>query len=111
MDTQLFFRDPFPIVNPLNLLNQGFDRNTRVTVFVTNLVLAQGENASSVTINIIDANHQSYDLAAEDVRTVPNLTFAQIVFRLPNNLAAGACTLRVSARGQVSNPGVIRIKS
>ena len=111
MDTQLFFRDPFPIVNPLNLLNQGFDRNTRVTVFVTNLVLAQGENASSVTINIIDANHQSYDLAAEDVRTVSNLTFAQIVFRLPNNLAAGACTLRVSARGQVSNPGVIRIKS
>lgn len=111
VDTQLFFRDPFPIVNPANLLNQGSDRNTRATVFVTNLVLAQGENASSVTINIIDANKQSYDVAAEDVRTVPNFTFAQVVFRLPNNLAAGSATVRVSARGQVSNPGVIRIKS
>jgi beta-glucanase (GH16 family) len=111
LDTQLFFRDPFPIVNPANLLNQGFDRNTRVTVFVANLLLAQGETASSVTVNLVDANNQSFDLAAEDVRTVPNLTFAQVIFRLPDNLAAGSCAITVKAHGLPSNTGKIRIRN
>ena len=111
LDTQLFFRDPFPIVNPANFLNQGFDRNTRVTVFVTNLQLAQGETASSVTINVIDSNNQSYDIPAEDVRPVPNLTFAQVIFRLPNSLASGTCSISVKAHGQISNPGKIRVRT
>jgi beta-glucanase (GH16 family) len=110
LDTQLFFRDPFPIVNPANFLNQGFDRNTRVTVFVTNLQLAQGETASAVTINLIDSNNQSSDIPAEDVRPVQNVPFAQVIFRLPNSLPSGACSISVSAHSQISNSGKIRIR-
>lgn len=111
LDTQLFVRDPFPIVNPANLLNQGFDRNTRVTVFVTNLQLAQGETASAVTISLVDSNNQGFALTAEDVRNVPNRTFSQVVFRLPNSLAVGRSTIRVNVHGQFSNAGTLRIRS
>lgn len=110
LDTQLFLSDPFPVVNPQNLLNHAFDPNTRVTIFVTNLVLTQGETASSVIVNIIDANNQSFDIVAEDVRNVPNQSFAQVIFRLPSNVSAGTCSLTVKAHGQVSNSATIRIR-
>jgi beta-glucanase (GH16 family) len=111
LDTQLFLRDPFPIENPQNLLNSAFDRNTRVTIFVSNLVLAQGEPASSVTVNIVDATNQTFDIAAEDVRDVANQAFAQVIFRLPNNVSVGTCSLAVKAHGQTSNLGTIRIRN
>lgn len=111
LDTQLFLRDPFPVVNPQNLLNSAFDRNTRVTIFVSNLVLAQGEPASSVTVNIVDATNQTFDIEAEDVRDVANQPFAQVIFRLPNNMSVGTCSLAVKAHGQISNLATIRIRN
>jgi len=108
LDSELFLRDPFPIVNSANLLNQGPDRNTRAIIFITNLQLAQGENSSSVVVNLIDSSSQSYDIAAEDVRPVPN--FTQVVFRLPENLPAGTCAVKVKAHGQTSSAGTIRIR-
>ena len=33
LDSVLLTRDPFPVINN-NLLNQGLDRNTRVTIFI-----------------------------------------------------------------------------
>lgn len=110
LDSVLFVRDPFQVVNGADLLNLGVDRNTRVIVFVTNLQLAQGETSSSVVVNLIDSNNQSYDVAAEDVRLVPNFDFTQVIFRLPNNLPAGTCTIVIKAPGQVSNAGTIRIR-
>ncbi|MEA2204993.1 MAG: hypothetical protein QOE77_1769 [Blastocatellia bacterium] len=109
LDSLLFLRDPFPVVNAANLLNSAIDRNTRVILFVANLQLLQGETSSSVIVNLIDSNNQSYDLSAEDVRTVPDFTFTQVTFRLPNNLAAGTCTIRVRAHGQITNAGTIKI--
>lgn len=111
VDSALFFRDPFSVINWANLTNLGLDRNTRVLVFVTNLQLAQGETPSSVIVNLFDANSQSYDIAAEDVRSVPNFNFMQVIFRLPDNLAPGICTVKVKAHGQISNLGSLRIKN
>jgi hypothetical protein len=110
VDSLLFLRDPFPIVNITNSINQGTDKNTRVMIFVTNLQLSQGETSSSVVVNLIDSNNKSEDVAAEDVRPVPNLAFAQVIFRLPDTLAAGTCTVRVRAHGQVSNSRTVRIR-
>ena len=93
LDSALFLRDPFPVVNAADLLNQGSDKNTRVIVFVTNLQLNAGETSSSVIVNLIDSNNQSYDIPAEDVRPVPDSNFTQVVFRLPNSLPAGTGTL------------------
>ena len=110
VDSVLFLRDPFPVVNPANQFGNS-DKNTRVMIFVTNLQLVQGETASAVVVNLIDQNNQSYDITAEDVRTVPNFGFTQVTFRLPNNLPDGTCVLKVKAHGQSSNIGTIRIKN
>lgn len=111
LDSILFLRDPFPVINGSNLLNQGTDRNTRIIVFVSNLQLAQGESSPSVIVILIGSNNQSYDIAAEDVQAVPNFNLTQITFRLPNNLPVGTYTIKVKARGQTSNSGTIRIRN
>ena len=108
-DSMLFLRDPFHVQSVADWLDLGPDRNTRVLVFVANLKLNQGETASAVVVNLVDSNNQSYDVAAESVRLVPNFDFAQVTFRLPDNLSAGACMVTVKAHGQVSNAGTIRI--
>ena len=109
LDSILFLRDPFSVINAANLLNQGSDKNTRVIIFVTNLQLTQGETSSSVVVNLIGSNNESYELVAEDVRLVPDSSFTQVVFRLPNNLAPGTCLIKVKAHSQESNSGAIRI--
>jgi hypothetical protein len=110
LDSVLFIRDPLPVVNAADLLNTGSDKNTRVILFVTNLQLLPGETSSAVVVNLIDVNNQAYDVPAEDVRPVPDSNFTQVIFRLPNNLPAGTCTLKISAHGQFSNAGTIRIR-
>jgi hypothetical protein len=110
LDSILFLRDPFPVVNVANLLNPGFDRNTRLIILVTNLELLPGETSSAVVVNLVDSNNQSYTFAAEDLRVVPNFNFSQVTFRLPDNLPPGVCTVKVTAHNQVSNVARIRIR-
>jgi hypothetical protein len=109
LDSILLLRDPFRVLSVAEWFNPGPDRNTRVIIFVANLRLNQGETSSSVVLNLIGSNNQSYDVAAEDMRLVPNSDFAQVTFRLPDNLSAGACTVKVKAHGQFSNSAIIRI--
>lgn len=109
LDSMILVRDPFPVINAANLLNPGPDRNTRVAVFVSNFQPVAGEPPSSVVINLIGSNNLSYDIPAESVTPVPNFGFTQIVFRLPDSLSPGTCTVTVKAHGQVSNSGTIRI--
>jgi Calx-beta domain-containing protein len=109
LDSVLLTRDPFQVVNAANVMNVGADRNTRVILFVTNLQLAQGETASAVVVNLVDANNHSYEVTAEDVRPVPNFPFTEVVFRLPDNLPVGTCTVSVKAHGQIGSAGTIRI--
>ena len=111
IDAMLQVRDPFQVLNPNNLLNPVSDPNTRVVIFVQNLQLLSGEQSSVVVVNLIDSNNVTYNIPAEDVRVVPTFGFAQVTFRLPNNLAVGSCSISVSAHGQLSNGGTIRIKA
>lgn len=110
LDSVLFLRDPFPVINQADVLNLGSDRNTRVILVVTNLQLAPGETSSSVVVNLIDGNNQSYDIPAEDVRPIVNSNFTQVIFRLPDNLPAGTCIIKMKAHGQLSNAGTLRIR-
>jgi hypothetical protein len=110
-DSMLMLRDPFPVVNPLNLLfGQQTDRNTRVVVFVTNLQLAPNDVASAVRVGLTASNGQSYDLEAQDVRMTPVSNISQVTFRLPDNLAPGVCAIKIKAHNQESNQGNIRIQ-
>jgi len=110
LDSTVFARDPFSIVNGTDMFNSSSDRNTRVAVFVKNLQLAQGESASSVVVNLIDDNNQDLDVPAETVRPVANTDFVQVIFRLPNTLTFGPCIIRIKFHGQMSNAGTMRIR-
>jgi hypothetical protein len=106
----LLLRDPFDVTNTSEWLNAGADRNTRLILFAGNLTLAQGETASTVVVRLVDSAKQVFEVPAEDVRTVPNQTFAQITFRLPDNIASGTCVVTIRAHGQSSNSGSINIR-
>jgi hypothetical protein len=108
-ESLLFVRDPFHVLSIADWFNLGPDRNTRVTIFAVNLTLNAGETASAVTVNLVDANNQSRDIAAEDVKPVPNSSFTQVTFRLPDNLPAGTCVVAIKAHNQTTNTGRIRI--
>ncbi|MFL6227644.1 MAG: hypothetical protein ACJ741_02565 [Pyrinomonadaceae bacterium] len=110
LDATLFLRDPFTIVSPANLSNQGFDRNTRVMIFVSNLQLAQGEASSNVHVILTDNHGQTFDLNAEDVHPVPNFNFTQVVFRIPETVWPDICTVRVRFHNVNSNSASLRIR-
>jgi len=110
-DSVLRTTDPFLVVNPANVLKNPNDPNTRVVIFVLNLELYVGETPAAVTINLTDANGGVHNLPAEDVQWIPGgLGFAQVTFRLPNNLPPGTCQVKLVAHNLTSNLGAIRIK-
>jgi hypothetical protein len=111
LDSLSLLRDPFSVVNPDNWLNSGPDRNTRILLFVKNLQLGPGETSAAVVVRLVDSNNQSYDLTAEDVRSVTGVDFTQLTFRLPNALPIGKCIVEVLAHGQSSNSGTFRIRN
>ena len=109
LDSLWFVRDPFTIPSLVDHFDPGADHNRRVMLFAANLTLNQGDTATAVTITLLDGNGQTFTVSAEDVRTLPNTSFSQVVFRLPDNLAAGICQVTISLHGQISNTGAIRI--
>lgn len=108
-ESLLFTRDPFPVKSIVNWFNLPAGQNTLVMIFAQNLRLNQGETASAVVVNLVDGNNQTFDVPATDVRAIPNVAFAQVLFRLPNTLAPGTCKVTIKAHGQSSNMGTIRI--
>ena len=108
VDSLLFVRDPFTVLNRAPWWNLGPDPNTKVLVFLRNLQLNQGETASAVEINLVSGSFTA-TIAAEDVRSLPNTDLTQVTFRLPDNLPAGVCVVSVKVHLQSSNTGTIFI--
>lgn len=109
LETWLSLRDPFKVQRSSTWVNLGADLNARIMLFAANLTLNQGETAAAVTVTLVDGNGQTFNVPAEDVRAVPDTSFSQVVFRLPDNLAAGVCSVTINVQGQTSNTGTIRI--
>jgi hypothetical protein len=80
-------------------------------ILVTNLQLLPGELPSAVVVNLVASNGQSQNLPAETVSPITSLGLTQVIFRLPGNLPVGVCTIKVTAHGQTTNTGTIRIRS
>lgn len=110
LESPLLIRDPFSIHRIETWLPLIADQNTRVMLFVANLTPNAGENPSAVVVNLTDANNQRFDVPAEDVRVVRGFQFFQVTFRLPDNIAAGRCSITIKANGLFSNTGTFRIK-
>jgi Calx-beta domain-containing protein len=109
VESLLFTRDPFRVKSIAGWFNLGTDQNTRVLIFAQNLRLNQGESASDVIVNLVDANNQNFDVPAVDVHAVANTDLMQVLFKLPDGLASGTCKVTIKAHGQSSNMGTIRI--
>lgn len=108
-ESLLFTRDAFRVKSIADWFNLPPGQNTLVMIFAQNLRLNQGETASDVIVNLVDSNNQSFDVPAADVRAVPNVDLTQVLFRLPDALAPGTCKVTITAHGQTSNMGTIRI--
>ena len=106
----LLMQDPFDILNTMDWLNAGTDHNTRLMLFATNVQLAQGETASAVTVSLTDSAKHNFDVAAEDVRTVPAVNLTQITFRIPDGIASGSASVIITYHNQASNTGTIRVR-
>ena len=109
IESLLYTRDPFRVKSIAGWLNLPPGQNTFVMIFAQNLRLNPGETSADVIVNLVDANNQTFDVPAADVRAVPNVDLTQIQFRLPDGLASGTCKVAIKAHGQSSNMGTIRI--
>lgn len=109
LESVWLMRDPFTLTTPFNLSADG---RTRLNLFVMNLDLQAGENASSVTARLEDASLKSYPLTVEFVGEVPGFDWlTQVIVRLPSDTpAAQTLFVSVSLRGQTSNKARIRMQ-
>jgi glucose/arabinose dehydrogenase len=109
LESVWLMRDPFPLIMPFNL---SVDGRTRLSLFVMNLDLLPGENASSVTARLEDASLKTYPLTVETVAKVPGFDWlTQVIVRLPNDTpTAQTLLVSVSLRGQTSNKARIRMQ-
>lgn len=102
-------RDPFPIAQTITF---SADARTRVMLFVENVGLLPGENASAMTADAEDASHNHYPLTVERVDAVPGLAeMSSIVVRLNDQMtnATGDVLVTLTLHGLTSNRARVRI--
>jgi len=109
LDSILAIRDPFPVVGIPEWMTTGTDRNTRIVLFARGLQLNPGESSAAVIVRFTGSNSQIIEVPAQDVRAVANSDLAQVIVRLPDNLAPGTCSVFIRAHTRTSNTGTIRI--
>jgi hypothetical protein len=81
-----------------------------VAFFIRNLQLNPGETPANVFLLMQNQVTGLFvQVAAEDVRAIPNSEFTQVVVRLPNNLTPGTYLMQIAAHQRGTNIGVIRI--
>src|ERR1041385_6925677 len=103
-ESACLLRDPFHVVSQYPWWAPANDQNTRVTIFVSNLAAG-----TATTINLLDSKGQGFTVAAESVLDAPRNSFAQVTFKLPENLAPGPCSITASTSGGNSNSASFRV--
>ena len=106
LDTVIFVRDPFVITNDQYF---GVDKRTRVSLFATNLVLANG---LAITAQAVDSQQVTHQLQVEFVSALPTfIGFTQIVVKLPDGIAtAGDLQVTISVRSKTSNVALAGVR-
>ena len=95
-------REPF---NTTAEIRFSSDSATRIMLFALNLQLQSTENATAVTADAEDVDHNLHQLLVEHVGPVPDQPWAtSVVMRLPSSLpATGDVLVRIRYRGVASN--------
>ncbi len=111
VDSVLFLRDPFRVVNPANMVKDPFSPNTGVIVFAENLELGFFESASAVGVILVDSTNHTFNMVAAQVTpvSISGLNVKQVNFVLPTGIASGTCVLKLVLHGHVSNSVTFRI--
>jgi hypothetical protein len=112
LDSVTMVRDPFTLLNDVNL--SSTDKRRRVSLFVWRLGLLQTDTAANVSALAEDSVGTPYPLVVESVSpvTVTGLNdVTQVVVKLPENVLGLPRDLfvKVTLRGPGSNRGRIRI--
>jgi len=109
LESSLFMRDPFPLINGYNL---STDQRTRIMLFGSNLELLPNETFTAITAKAEDAQMNMFPLVVEFVGKPPGMEpLSEVVVKLPDNLPTGQSVfVSVTLRGQTSNKVRIRIK-
>ena len=85
LDSVTWTSEPFGVTNPNNF---STDQRTRVSLFVVNLELNQGEPISVITAQAEDSTGQIFPLTVEYFGAVPNFSWLkQVVVKLPTEIA------------------------
>jgi beta-glucanase (GH16 family) len=108
LDSETWQREPFHVVNDINLSQ---DRRTRLALLIANLDLLPGDDASVVTAQAEDSQGHVFPLTVEAVGRVPQFDWiTEVIVKLPDGLAnVDQALVSVQARGQSSNKAVIAI--
>jgi hypothetical protein len=105
LDAVCLLRDPFHLRSQYPWWTaSASDQNTRVTIFVSNIVIG-----TTVNINLVDAQGQSFTVGAEAVVQLSGSDLLQATFRLPDTLTPGPCAVSVTASSGVSNSASFRV--
>jgi beta-glucanase (GH16 family) len=107
-DSETWLREPFPIVNGINISQ---DHRTRLALFVANLDLMPGDDASVVTAQAEDSQGNIFPLTVEAVGRVPQFDWmTEVIVKLPDELGSlDQASVSVKARGLSSNKAVVAI--
>ena len=104
LESVFHLRDPFHVRSRFPWWAQASDQNTRITIFVSNLVAG-----SPTTVNLVDAQGRVFNVTPESVLEVQTSDFVQLTFRLPDGLTPGPCNVSVITSSGVSNSASFRI--
>jgi glucose/arabinose dehydrogenase len=109
LESSLFMRDPFPLIN---LYNLSTDQRTRIMVFGTNLELLPNETFTAITAKAEDAQMNVFPLTVEFVGKPAGMEpLSEVIVKLPDTLPSGQSVfISVTLRGQTSNKVRVRIE-
>jgi hypothetical protein len=99
----------FPLETTHNFSPDG---RTRIVLFLSGVEVSSGE-ATALTVSAEDAAHAIYPMTVEYVGKVPGFDWlTQVIVRPPESLKDGKDVwVGVSVRGQLTNKGLVTIKS
>ncbi|HST51066.1 MAG TPA: glycoside hydrolase family 16 protein [Pyrinomonadaceae bacterium] len=108
LDSETLLAEPFAVVNDNNISQ---DHRTRLALFVANLDLLPGDDASVVAAQAEDSQAHVFPLTVEAVGRVPQFDWiTEVVVKLPDELSSlDQTSVSVRARGQSSNKAVVAI--
>ncbi len=107
LDSVLFTRGPFRVLNPNNLFSA--DHRTRIIFFTSDLGLTQSDLSDPAVLVV---TVPGYTLPVENVGAltgVPGLSCSYVIVRLPDGLPTGALEFRVRLRQVTSDARTLNI--